>query len=193
MRSRQSSYGRHPWFFSNDSNQPTVSGCAGICVQFSIGAIPDHPVQTKAAPSRARRQGGRGLADRGRKHQVPRIRTSSVRIVQSRRRPALTRAARARTTAGRPCRHGLPRPRPAHHTYPPAPAPTIHKPRRPIRYSSLRAISLRHLCRVRLDLMPAILAPHDEPQVGGGAAERRGRAGVRFHPRLLHRPLDSGS
>jgi hypothetical protein len=30
MRSRQSSPARHPWFFSNNNNQPTVSGWAGI-------------------------------------------------------------------------------------------------------------------------------------------------------------------
>jgi hypothetical protein len=60
-----------------------------------------------------------------------------------------------------------------HHVDVAATALAAHEPLAPIRHCRLDTVSLGHLGWVRLDLMAAILAPHDEPQMScGGAAER---------------------
>jgi hypothetical protein len=44
------------------------------------------------------------------------------------------------------------------------------------------AVPSSHLGRVGLDLMPAILAPNDQPDLGGGSiAERHRRTGIGFY------------
>jgi len=53
----------------------------------------------------------------------------------------------------------------------------------PLRDSRLVAVAIDHFGRVRLDLMLAITAPHDQPHVGrSGAAERHRWAGPGSHP-----------
>jgi hypothetical protein len=48
----------------------------------------------------------------------------------------------------------------------------------PIGHSSFGAVSLGHFAGVGLNLMLAILAPNDQPDLGGGSiAERHRRAG----------------
>jgi hypothetical protein len=51
------------------------------------------------------------------------------------------------------------------------------------RYIGVRsAVPLGHLGGIGLNLMPAILAPDDQPDAGGGSvAERHRRAGLGFH------------
>jgi hypothetical protein len=56
------------------------------------------------------------------------------------------------------------------------------QPLSPIGHSRFGAVPLGHLGRVGLDLMPAILAPNDQPDAcGGSVAERHRRAGLGFH------------
>jgi hypothetical protein len=59
----------------------------------------------------------------------------------------------------------LPSPAAHYHIDPSATALAAHKLCRPIRNRRLSAVSLRHLARVRLDLMLAIPAPHDQSKV----------------------------
>jgi hypothetical protein len=57
------------------------------------------------------------------------------------------------------------------------------QPGAPIEHRRCRAVPLGHLGRVGLNLMPAILAPDDQPDAGGGSvAERHRRAVLGFHP-----------
>jgi hypothetical protein len=50
-----------------------------------------------------------------------------------------------------------------------------------MRSSGPSAIGDSHLCQIGLDLMPAILAPYDQPDAGSGRTpERHRRAGVGF-------------
>jgi hypothetical protein len=63
-----------------------------------------------------------------------------------------------------------------------AAAAGAHEPRLPVKQGGLRAIAGGVLGGIRLDLVAAIPAPHDEPHAGrGGSAERHRRAGLRFH------------
>jgi hypothetical protein len=56
-----------------------------------------------------------------------------------------------------------------HHVDLPAATPAAHKPRLPFRDRHLGAVALSQLCRVWLDLMPAIEAPHEQPQRAAAA------------------------
>jgi hypothetical protein len=52
----------------------------------------------------------------------------------------------------------------------------------PIEDAGIGAVPSSHLCRVRLDLMLARLAPHDKPDLGSGSGtERHRRTGLGFH------------
>jgi hypothetical protein len=56
------------------------------------------------------------------------------------------------------------------------------QPLSPIGHLRCRAVPLGHLGGVGLDLMPAIFAPNDQPDAGGGSiAERHRRAYFGFH------------
>src|SRR5271169_6765887 len=50
----------------------------------------------------------------------------------------------------------------------PSAAAGTDKPRAPIEDAGVGAVPSSHLCRVRLDLMLARLAPHDKPDLGRG-------------------------
>ena len=64
----------------------------------------------------------------------------------------------------------------------PSAAAGTDKPLAPIQNAGVGAVPSSHLCRVRLDLMLARLAPHDKPDLGSGSAtERHRRAGFGFH------------
>jgi hypothetical protein len=71
-----------------------------------------------------------------------------------------------------------------HHVDLAAPAQGADESLAPIKDGGSGAVLLRHLCRVRLGLMLARLAPHDKPDLGSGSGTERHRfAGFRFHPR----------
>jgi hypothetical protein len=73
-----------------------------------------------------------------------------------------------------------------HHVDPTASALAAHKPRGPIWDRHLSAVPLGHLGGVGLDLMAAILAPNDQPDLGGGSvAERHQPSGIGFHLGLV--------
>jgi hypothetical protein len=62
---------------------------------------------------------------------------------------------------------------------PPAAALTADKPLMPVRDRHLSTIAFRHRGRVRLDLVPAIETPYDQPHPRrSGVAERHRRAAV---------------
>jgi hypothetical protein len=69
-----------------------------------------------------------------------------------------------------------------HHVGLPAAAAGTDEPLAPIEHGRFGTIPSSHLGGIGLDLMPAILAPHDQPDLGGGSiAERHRRAGRGFH------------
>jgi hypothetical protein len=56
------------------------------------------------------------------------------------------------------------------------------------------AIALGQLGSIRLDLMPAIPAPHDDPGAGrSGTAERCGWTAVGFHGQFSRGPITNGN
>jgi hypothetical protein len=68
------------------------------------------------------------------------------------------------------------------HIYCSAPAARAHERIAPTENAGPRAILSRHIGRVRLDLVAAGLAPHDEPDASRSrVAERHRWSGVRFH------------
>ena len=70
----------------------------------------------------------------------------------------------------------LPTHGPAHdHIGLPSAASGTDEPLAPIENAGVGALPSSHLCRVRLDLMLARLAPHDKPDLGSGSATERHR------------------
>jgi hypothetical protein len=67
----------------------------------------------------------------------------------------------------------------------PAAAAGAYEPGAPIEHRGCHAISLGHLAGVGLDLVLTVLAPHDQPDAGGGSvAECHRRTGVGLHPEV---------
>jgi len=72
--------------------------------------------------------------------------------------------------------HSLPTHGPGHdHIGLPSAASGTDEPLAPIENAGVGALPSSHLCRVRLDLMLARLAPHDKPDLGSGSATERHR------------------
>jgi hypothetical protein len=55
------------------------------------------------------------------------------------------------------------------------------QPLSPIGHRRFGAVSLGHFGGIGLDLVPAILAPNDQPDACGGSVAERRRAGLGFH------------
>jgi hypothetical protein len=71
-----------------------------------------------------------------------------------------------------------------HHIDVPSAAARTDERLAPIEDTGVAAVTLRHLCRIGFDLMPARLAPHDKPDLrSGGDTERHWRAAIGLHPR----------